>query len=105
MTRTARSLCGDRLRLARRERRAEHRVLGRLERRVLVEHPGGALVGALEQSGVLGQLRERKAREARLASSRQLALAAQLEVDLGEPEAVCVLSERLEAQRLPGAEQ
>src|SRR4051794_5009981 len=105
MTRTARSLCRDRLRLAGGERLAEQRVLGRGERRVLMKHPRSALVGALEQRRILGQLREGKAREAGLAGAGQLPLPSELEVDLGETEPVGVLGERLETQRLGRAEE
>ena len=52
---------------------------------------------------VVGQAREAKAREARLARARQLALAAQLEVDLGQREAVGVLGQRAQARRVRAA--
>ena len=69
---------------------AQQRVLGRLEARVLGEQRLGAGVRALEQLGVLGQPREAEAGQAGLARADELALAAQLEVDLGQLEAVAV---------------
>ncbi len=80
----------------------QQHVLGRLEQRVLGEQPLRARVGALEQCGVIGQPREAESRQAGLARAGQLALAAQLEVDLGQPEAVGVLGQRAQPRRLLG---
>jgi hypothetical protein len=85
------------------QRVGEQRVLGPLEPGVLGQQDLGAPAGALEQRRVVGQPREAEAREARLARAGQLALAAQLEVDLGEREAVGVLRERLAGAGTPWA--
>src|SRR4051812_42887678 len=103
-TRTA-SRGRDRLRLGVRELVGEQRELGRRQRRVLVEQARRARVGALEDVGVLRQPREAKAREAGLPRPGELALAAQLEVDLGEREAVAVLGERPQPSGLLRPEQ
>jgi hypothetical protein len=62
-------------------------------------------MGALEDGDVLREAREGKARQAGLACAGQLAFAAQLEVDLGQAEAVPMAREGLQAQRLGGAEE
>ena len=56
---------------------------------------GRQLAGSLEQGAVGAQAREAEVAESRLARAEQLALAAQLEVALGELEAVGRLDERL----------
>ena len=61
--------------------------------------------GALEQLDVLGQAGEAEGLQARLADAEHLPLAAQLEVDLGELEAVAVLAQRAQAARLLGPEE
>src|SRR4051812_37829242 len=96
---------GDRLALAPRQLVAQQRVLGRRELRVGLQQLGGAGVRALEHLGVVGQAREAETGQPRLPRPRQLALAAQLEVDLGQPETVAVLDQRLEPRRLARAEQ
>src|SRR4051794_11061568 len=83
----------------------EQDVLGRLELGILREHGGRDGAGALEQVLVVGHPRDAKLPEAGLPRTRQLALLAQLEVDLGEREAVGVLLERLQPRRARGAEE
>ena len=78
-----------------RERGGERLVV----RPVLVDQFQGGGAGALEQRAVGAQLREAQVAEARLAGAEQLALAAQLEVALGELEAVGRVDERLEPAR------
>ena len=96
-------------RARRRRRRAdrvlEQGVLGRAQLRVGVEDRVRAAAGALEQLDVLGQPRELNCCEPGLADAEHLPLAAQLEVDLGELEAVAVLGERPQPARLLGPEQ
>jgi hypothetical protein len=62
-------------------------------------------VSALQQRSIVGQARERKAREARLARAHELPLPTQLEVDLGEAEAIGVVSQRAQPPRLLRTEQ
>ena len=63
------------------------------------------IAGAVEQLGVLGQPGEAERLQAGLARAEHLALAAQLEVDLGELEAVAVVGQRAQPGRLLGPEQ
>jgi hypothetical protein len=83
----------------------QQRQLGRREARVVVQQRGRARVRAIEDRRVVGQPREVEAREARLAGAGQLALAAQLKVDLGEGEAVRVPREGLQPQRVRRPEE
>ena len=57
---------------------------------------------ALQQLRVLGQARDPELPEPRLAGADELALLAQLEVDLGEAEAVGVLGQRPQPRPTPG---
>ena len=65
--------------------------------------PGAAALRAIEQRSVGGQPRHAELGHARLARAEHLALAAQLEVDLGQPEAVGVLGQRPQAARTRAA--
>ena len=71
----------------------------------IVVDPLGAHPGALEQLGVAGQLGDAELGQPALAGPDQLPLAAQLEVDLGQAEAVGVVGQRLQPRRPLGAEQ
>ena len=73
--------------------------------RVVVEDLARPHPRPLEQLDVLGQAREAERLQAGLARAEHLPLAAQLEVDLGELEAVAVLGQRAQARRLLGPEQ
>ena len=79
-----------RRRRRRRSASASSACSGSRELGVGVEDRPRPHAGALEQRGVLGQPREAERLQARLAGAEHLALAAQLEVDLGELEAVVV---------------
>src|ERR1700704_2121276 len=70
------------------QRLAEQRTLGRAQLRIAVDERFGAGAGALEQRRVLRQLGDRELPDARLTRADELALAAQLEIDLSEAEAV-----------------
>ena len=65
----------------------------------LVDDLARGAARALEQLDVLGHPREAERREPGLAHAGQLALAAQPQVDLGEPEPVVVRRQRLEPLR------
>jgi hypothetical protein len=69
-------------------------VLGRPQLRIAGHDRLGLRPGLLQQLGVLGQAGHLEVPEARLARAGQLALAAQLEVDLGEAEPVGVGDQR-----------
>jgi hypothetical protein len=76
------------------DRLLDQRVLGRAQLRVLVEQRARAHAGTLEQLRVLGQAGDLELGEAGLAGAEMLAVAGQLEVDLGELLAVAVGGER-----------
>src|ERR671915_1653080 len=87
------------------DRLAQQRMLRLLQAGVLEQDRVGAVAGANEQLGVLGQLRHAELGQAVLARAEHVAGAAQLEVDLGEPEAVALVRDRLEAREPRVAEQ
>src|SRR4051794_25814734 len=87
------------------DRVVEQDVLRPAQRGVGVEQGAGAHARTLEQLGVLGQPGDAELGEPRLARTQHLALAPQLEVDLGELEAVAVVGERAQPRRLLGSEQ
>src|SRR5436190_13165880 len=62
--------------------------LGRLERTVALDEGDHLAPGLREDADILGKLRDRKARQAVLARTEDLSLAAQGEIDLRELEAV-----------------
>ncbi len=95
---------GSGLRRGSRGRRREERVGVVLPRAVLGDELGGELAGLLEQRAVGAEAGEAEVAEAGLPRSEELALAAEVEVALGELEAVRGLDERLEA-RLGGVGQ
>ena len=73
------------------DRVLEQDVLGGLQARIGVEDRAGVVAGALEQLGVVREAGEAVELHAGLADADHLALAAQLEVDLRQPEAVAML--------------
>src|SRR5579875_571728 len=86
------------------ERVAEQRVLGLGELGVGRVDRLGAHPRALLQLTVAGQLGDAELGEAALAHPDELALTAQLEVDLGKREAIAVLGERTQPRRTLGPE-
>jgi len=80
-------------------------VLGRGELGVVGEQGLGAPGGPLEHVGVVGQPGEGEPGQAGLARPGDLALPAQLEVDLGEAEAVGMVGQRAQPRRLLRPEQ
>ena len=69
-----------------------------MPRAVLADERSGKVARALEQRPVGAEAREAQVADPRLARPEQLALAPQLEVALGELEAVGRLDERLQAR-------
>src|SRR4051812_4514636 len=103
-----RYLRGNRLVLwaeGRHHRLAQQRVLGLLEPRVAGKQGVGAVGGQLKQRQVLGQARDLEGGLAVLARAEDVTLIAQVEIDLGEPEAVALACDCLEAGQLGIAEQ
>jgi hypothetical protein len=81
------------------------RVLGSGQLGIGFKHPRRLQARAFEQVDVRGHVREAELGDAGLPRAQHLALTAQLEVDLGELEAVAVLGEGAQARGLPRTEE